>query len=255
MWWPSWACNTFGNLLRIVTLWSSIFGVSRDLNQNLSLSLFILSQAVSSYLRVHLLSSLSFQLSCPKISRSFSPSPRLLFIFFLFLSPHLCSAPSPRSVFPLFFPPLSPGNQTSGEECWVSTFPEKRTIWATQRPTMDPLCSLLPVLCHRTAAHTYTQTQKHALNYIKTHIPSACYSCLPPVSVPFTFLCVKLFFIFSQTRSFHVLLLLQFCLHIYCGALTHTFSCTQLKSVLLTLPLDRYALKKSGFSLLQCKFN
>lgn len=107
------------------------------------------------------------------------------FFFFLFLSPHLCSAPSPRSVFPLFFPPLSPGNQTSGEECWVSTFPEKRTIWATQRPTMDPLCSLLPALCHCTAAHTYTQTQKHTLNYIKTRRPSACYPCLLPISVSF----------------------------------------------------------------------
>lgn len=239
MWWPSWACNAFWNLLRIVTLWSSIFGVSRDLNQNLSLSLFILSQAVSSYLRVHLLSSLSFQLSCPKISRSFSPSPRLFFS-----SPHLCSAPSPRSVFPLFFPPLSPGNQTSGEECWVSTFPEKRTIWATQRPTMDPLCSLLPALCHCTAAHTYTQTQKRTLNYIKTHRLSACYPCLLPISVPFTFLCVSLFFIFAPTRSFCVLLLLQFCLFIYFGALTHTFSCMQLSSMLLSLPLDHYTLKE-----------
>lgn len=85
----------------------------------------------------------SFQLSCPKSHGLFSPRPS----FSVSLStPMQRSLPcSPASFFfSLFFAPLSPGNQTSGEECWVSTFPEKRTIWATQRPTMDPLCSLLP---------------------------------------------------------------------------------------------------------------
>lgn len=99
------------------TLIIQFFGVLWDLNQNLSLFLFILSQAVSSYLCVHLLISLSLSRFPALLAHMvFSPSPLL----FLFLSPHLCgffSLALSRSVFPLFFPPLSPGNQTSGEEC------------------------------------------------------------------------------------------------------------------------------------------
>lgn len=41
------------------------------------------------------------------------------------LAPSLC--------FSSFLPP-SPGNQTSCGGCWVSTFPEKETIWASQSP-------------------------------------------------------------------------------------------------------------------------
>ncbi len=202
MWWASIARCTFWNLFRIVTLWSSIFGVSWDLNQNLSLSLFILSQAVSSYLCVHLLSSLGLsQLPAPmpRISWSFSPSP-LLFCSSL----HTYAALPPslsRSVFPFSFPPLSPGNQTSGEECWVSTFPEKRTIWATQRPTMDPLCSRLPSLGH-SCTHTHTQICTEIYENTYTLCLLFAFSYLPPHLDSFTFLCMTLSFIFSPIKSF-----------------------------------------------------
>lgn len=106
------------------------------------------------------------------ISLSFHlfPVPRLQ-VSWCFLFPHLCSfhcLPLTLCFFPfsffLFFPSLSPGNQTSGLECWVSTFPEKRTIWATQRPIMDPLCSLLPLLWHCTAAHTHAHRSTHCIS-------------------------------------------------------------------------------------------
>lgn len=112
------------------------------------------------------------------ISLSFHlfPVPRLQ-VSWCFLFPHLCSfhcLPLTLCFFPfsffLFFPSLSPGNQTSGLECWVSTFPEKRTIWATQRPIMDPLCSLLPLLWHCTAAHTHAHRSTHCIcNNTCTH--------------------------------------------------------------------------------------
>ncbi len=51
-------------------------------------------------------------------------------------SPVSLSAPLRPSLAPSLcfssFLPLSPGNQTSCGGCWVSTFPEKETIWASQ---------------------------------------------------------------------------------------------------------------------------
>lgn len=114
----------------------------------------------SSYRCVHLLISVSLS-RFPSLVPALMPRTSCSFLFCLSFSVSL-STPMQLSLprvtvllFP-FFPPLSPGNQTSGEECWVSTFPEKRTIWATQRPTMEPLCSLLPLLMLHTYRETYT---------------------------------------------------------------------------------------------------
>lgn len=167
MWWVSMACSAFWNLCRVVSLWSSVFWTlvgfklkSEPLSVYSFSGCFLLSLCSSLDLSQPLSVSTTLSSSHAQTLMVFS----LLSLLFCF-SLHTYAALSrllarslSRSVFPLFFPPLSPGNQTSGEECWVSTFPEKRTIWGTQRPTMDPLCSLLPSLCCCTAAHTHTET-------------------------------------------------------------------------------------------------
>lgn len=133
------------------------------------------------------ISPLSFQLSCPKPHGLFSSAS-----LFLFLSPHLCSTPSfaPLFCFPLFFPSLSPGNQTSGEQCWVSTFPEKRTIWATQKPTIDPLCSLLPSLSLHSCTHIHRNihyTDMYIIEYV--HLLRVMCSVLLTTSFSFRLVC------------------------------------------------------------------
>lgn len=221
------------------TLGSSIHVESGGISTKIWHCLFILS----SYLCVHLsilLSLSQFPALMPKLSWSFlsclaSPS--------LFLSPHLCSSPwlALPLRFPLFFPPLSPCNQTSGEECWVSTFPEKRTICATQRPTMDPLCSLLPSLCCRTAEHTCTGTclaQKHT----RTHTVSACCS---PCAVHRQFLILHLF----------VRLILVMSPYIF-GSIVDTFICMMdLTNNMSFHPPPPLHPVKLELNLAQCWFN
>ncbi len=62
-------------------------------------------------------------------------------------SPVSLSAPLRPSLAPSLcfssFLPLSPGNQTSCGGCWVSTFPEKETIWASQSSQSCTAPSLL----------------------------------------------------------------------------------------------------------------
>lgn len=153
--WANTTCNTFWYLFRIFTLWSSIYGVLWGLNQNLSLSLFILSRAVSLYLCVHLLSTLSLSQFSPLMHRiSWSFLPRLCVSVFLstplqlslpcfpalffplsFLLSHLVTRPLERSVeFPL--------SQRRGQ-----SEPHKDPQW-----TPSALSSLHSVTA---AAHTY----------------------------------------------------------------------------------------------------
>lgn len=99
--------NTFWNLSRGAPLWSSMYGVLRERNQNWSLSLSLTVYFfLSGLFFLSLCSSpdhsqpLCFQLLCPDSHGLFSlTSP------FLFLSLHLCSTPSPFScsVFPFSF--------------------------------------------------------------------------------------------------------------------------------------------------------
>lgn len=169
------------------------YRVYRGGNQSCALwGLFSFFLSSSSFIFVSISRSLLFQFLAlrPRFSWSFFFFPFLsrspgLSCFCLALHTYAAAPslgfpalffPLPRSLPPcFFFPPLSPGNQTSGEECWVSTFPEKRTIWATQRPTMDPLCSLLPALCRAAAARAHAHTENRA-NYIRIHTPCSCYS-------------------------------------------------------------------------------
>lgn len=178
-----------------------------------SLSLWLFIFSLRPFLPIFVFISWSFSASLfpafvPRFSWSFPPhlsisvslsTPMQHSLFFF-----------PALFFPLFFPPLSPGNQTSGEECWVSTFPEKRTIWATQRPTMDPLCSLLPSLCHCSCTH------RNRLTYIRIHTPCSCYSS------------------FLLTSSFSVLHLSCFssvCLASHVAVVIDTLSCMWSNSI------------------------